>query len=138
MTELTFNQETKTKWISVMQQHQDADRIIQGDWLDRDGNNEVHKGCFFGCAMQTSSDTLIKAIEVMNLPGWLVYLAEKIFEGLPRELASTFPVDLLSVIPVDVDIESIRHKLAIKRLEGLIKESCGEQVNSAINLVIRH
>jgi len=138
MSNLTFNQETKTKWINIMQPHQDADRIIQGKWLDENDGSEIHSGCFFGCAMQTSNNPLSKAIDEMHLPEWLVYLAEKIFEGLPEELAVTFPVDLLSVIPVDADIESVRHQLAIKRLESLIKKSHGDQVNSAIKLVIEY
>ncbi len=139
MSELTFNQELKTKWIGIMQAHQDADRLVQGSWLQDDKEStKIHRGCFFGCAMQTKNDPLSKAIDAMELPEWLIYLAEKIFEGLPKEQAVLFPVQLLSAIPVDADIAVIRHKLAIKRLTALIKESNGDTVNSAIEGVIEY
>ena len=128
-----MNQEQKDKWISIMQEHQDADRLIQGRWLD-----ENNRGCFFGCAMQTNSNPLEKAIEAMDLPSWLVYLAEKIFEGLPLDQAVLFPVQLLKAIPVYADLEPVRHKIAIKRLTPLIKDSNGDEVNNAIKQVIEY
>ncbi len=111
--QLTFNSETKRKWVATMQAHQDADRLQQGNWWD-DG-----KGCFFGCAMKTNNNALEKAIEAMNLPAWLVYLAENIFEGLTKEDSDLFPVQLLNAIPEDADISAVKHKLAILRLTRL-------------------
>ena len=119
----TWDEATKKRWVSTMQEHQDADRLAQGSWLGekKDG---LSSGCFFGCAMQTSFLPLEKAIEDMKLPAWLIYLAEKIFEGLPREEALTFPVRLLEVIPTDACIEDVRYKLAILRLKALPKQEC--------------
>ena len=135
MKDTTFNQETKEKWISIMQLHQDMDRLVQGDWLT--GNvGGMKSGCFFGCAMQSSDNALEMAIFEMNLPGWLVYLAEKIFEGLPEGDAIAFPVQLLKSIPVNSDISSLEHTIAIERLTGLINVSNGEKVNLAIKLAI--
>ena len=66
-----WNQETKDKWVKIMQAHQDADALMQGQWFNGD------KGCFFGCAMQTDEEPLEKATKEMGLPIWLVYLAER-------------------------------------------------------------
>jgi len=42
----TFNQELKDQWVSTMQAHQEADRIIQGQWLNGDIGG-MKSGCFF-------------------------------------------------------------------------------------------
>ena len=124
----TWNKELKQHWIDTMQEHQDADRIIQGDWWNGS------KGCFFGCAMQTDESPLHKAIEAMQLPGWLVHFAEAIHEGLPKEEAMVWPVQLCKAIPCDADIEVVQHKIAIKRLTPLAEKN--PSVASAINEVI--
>ena len=128
----TWDKETADKWIAEMEEHQRLDEYAQGDWFDTD----TRVGCFYGCNMQTSERALEKAIVSMKLPPWLVYLSEKIFEGLPSEEAKTFPVRLIKAIPINTDIESVRHKLAISRLSKL-KDNCNnDEVNSAIDMVI--
>jgi len=127
----TWNKEKKQKWVSEMQEHQEADRLIRGEWL-----NESNQGCFFGCAMQTEESPLEKAITDMSLPSWLIYLAEKIYEGLPNNEYLDFPVKLLKSIPIDIDITSVRHAMAISRLNGLINSDNGEDVNDSIRNVI--
>jgi len=99
----TFSKTQKAHWIKVMQEHQDADRIIQGLWWS-DG-----KGCFFGCAMQTQQDVVRTASKEMNLPSWLVVVLERMFEHLPRDKALTFPVRALEAIPTDTDISSLHN-----------------------------
>tara|TARA_R110002012_G_scaffold318308_1_gene536357 strand:+ start:13699 stop:14310 length:612 start_codon:yes stop_codon:yes gene_type:complete len=126
----TFSKELKQHWVDVMQAHQDADRLIQGSWWSH------QKGCFFGCAMQTDDEPLKKAIAEMQLPAWLVHLSEKIFEGLPKENALLFPVQLLKAIPTETDISEVEHIIAVKRLEPLVIESNGDEVNNAIQQVI--
>ena len=63
-----FTQEIKDTWTAKMQGHQDADRFVQGDWLDRyrmADNDGSHRGLFFGCSMQTKNSPLEKAAEEM-------------------------------------------------------------------------
>lgn len=124
----TWNEQTKAHWVKEMTEHQEADRLIQGRWW----NNE--KGCFFGCAMKTETDALDKAIKEMHLPDWLVYLAEKMFEELPKEKALVFPVQLCAAIPCNTDIDKIKHKLAIYRLTTLSENN--PDVSDGINGVI--
>lgn len=133
----TWNEETKQRWVAEMKSHQDADRLIRGQWLhDSNCCGCFNKGCFFGCAMQTKIDPLKKAIEAMKLPSWLIYLAERIYEGLPEDEYLDFPVKLLESIPVNTDITSVKHDLAILRLEGLVNADNGVLVNDAIEGVI--
>jgi hypothetical protein len=116
----------KETWIKEMQHHQDVDSLVQGKWF------ENGKGCFFGCAMQTDEDALEKAAEAMGLPFWIVELAEAIFEGLEREEALKFPVEFLKAIPVDTDLEIVKHKIAVLRLSNL-PHQCDE-ITNVINL----
>ena len=128
----TWDKATATHWIAEMEEHQRLDRLRQGDWFDP----ATLIGCFFGCATQSSEGALKKAIAEMKLPPWLVYLSEKIFEGLPSEEAKTFPVRWLKAIPLNANIESVKHKLAIARLSKL-KENCDDDnVNLALEMVI--
>jgi hypothetical protein len=129
----TWNEENKAFWVATMQDHQDHDRLISGSWFE-EGENGEFKGCFFGCAMQTDASPLEKAISAMGLPDWLIYLAEKIYEGLPNDERLAFPVKLLESIPVSVNLEPIKHKLAIVRLTKLASENAG--VSECINTVI--
>lgn len=132
MKEMTWNLETKNYWVAEMQKHQDADRLVQGEWFDL----QTKKGCFFGCAMQTEEDALEEAIEAMKLPDWLIYLAERIYEGLSKEEYLTFPVELLKAIPVNTDISELKHELAVLRLKPLAEKF--PEVSDAINQVIRY
>jgi hypothetical protein len=116
----------KETWIKEMQHHQDVDSLVQGKWF------ENGKGCFFGCAMQTDEDALEKAAEAMGLPFWIVGLAEAIFENLEREEALKFPVEFLKAIPVDTDLEIVKHKIAVLRLSNL-PHQCDE-ITDVINL----
>ncbi len=125
----TFNEETKQHWISVMQEHQDAERIIAGHWWDG------QTGCFFGCVMQQSSVDLCFVAEQMHLPVWLVYLAEKIHENLPENEMKLWPVRLLNAIPTDTEIDIVQHKIAILRLTPLVKlnPSVAEVIQAVID-----
>ena len=102
----TFSQQEKDNWIKIGLDHQKADRFLQGQWVTERDEEGLFKGCFFGCFMQTEENPLNKAVEVMKLPHWLVYVAERIFEGLPSEDSLEFPVRLLEAIPVDTDLTS--------------------------------
>ncbi len=128
--QLTWNKETKAHWVKIMQGHQDADRFIQGRWH----NPENNKGCFFGCAMQTEEDPLGKAIKEMHLPGWVVYLGEKIHERLPQKESKLFPLILCQAIPEDTDIRQVEFKLIILRLRPLAEKN--PSVADVINGVI--
>jgi len=104
----TWNKTTKAKWLKIAKEHRDADRFMQGKWIQEGkGEKGMHRGCFFGCMMQTENGALEKATEIMKLPDWIVYVSERIFEGLPKEEAKEFTVQLLESIPCNKDTEQI-------------------------------
>jgi hypothetical protein len=117
---ISWDLPTKTRWLAIMREHQTADRFIQGSWIEDKDDHGIFRGCFFGCAMQSEEDPLEKAIEDMNLPSWLVYLVEKIFENLPITQAELFPVQLLEAIPTDTDLSGVECKQHILRLNRLL------------------
>jgi hypothetical protein len=119
----------KETWIKEMQEHQDMDSLVQGQWFSNG------KGCFFGCAMQTKEGALEKAAQAMGLPFWIVGLAEVIFEGLEREEALKFPVEFLKAIPVDTDLEIVKHKIAVLRLYDLPHQR--DEITDVINILKR-
>ncbi|PCJ39030.1 MAG: hypothetical protein COA71_14680 [SAR86 cluster bacterium] len=122
------NAEVKQSRINEMLRYQHA---LQNNWSDG------IKECFFGCAMQEYKKTMKKTLEKMQLPLWLTCLSENIFKNLDKDVAITFPVELLKSIPSRVsnaDLESVKHKVAILRLTTL--KGRNEIVELAIDRVI--
>jgi len=125
-----------TELLEIMKEHQKLDRLVQGSWLNNEKVEGAYRGCFFGCAMQTSDDAIEKACEKYDLPLWIGYWSESVFENLRREDAVKWPVQLLeALINFSGDTEKLRHDLEIKRLTNLLPTE-NEEVNSAIELVI--
>ena len=108
MNQTTWNKTTKKKFLAEAKRHRKADRFIQGQWIE-EGKDEkgMHRGSFFTCMMQTDEDILSSAVDQMKLPAWLIHVSEKIFEGLPKEEAKEFPVQLLEAIPVKADMTQV-------------------------------
>jgi len=116
----------------IMIEHQKADQLIQGSWWD----GSAQQGCFYGCAMHTGSSAIEKAIRKFGIEPWVAYWSEKVFEGLPKDLALNWPVELLdAMIAFKGDYKDVYHKLSIKRLESLLPTE-DQKVNDAINQVI--
>jgi len=126
----TWNKTTKAKWLKIARDHQKHDRFVQGEWI-KSGRKKagMHRGCFFGCMMQTSNSVLSEASEQMNLPPWIIHVSEKIFEGLSKEEAVLFPLKLLKAIPVDMDTEKMwkdwNYKILMDKEHGQYKY-CGD------------
>ena len=124
--------------LEIMKEHQKLDRLVQGAWLSDEKIDGGYRGCFFGCAMQTVDDAIEKACDKYDLPLWIGYWSEAVFEGLSQEAAIKWPVQLLeALINFSGDTEKLMHDLAIKRLTNLLPTE-NEGVNSAIELVINY
>jgi hypothetical protein len=101
----------KAKYMARVEAHRRADEIIQGKgWSDG-------KGCAIGCTLD-NYDHSRYPIE-LGLPVWLAHLEDAIHEGLPLEDAKRWPGQLLEAIPEGADVEPVRDRVAIKRLEWL-------------------
>ena len=107
-------QEIKDKYLSRVIAHRKADAIIQGTGWHKG------KGCAVGCTLE-SYDHSRYPIE-LGLPEWLARLEDEIFENIPKKKAIVWPEKFLAAIPVgvDVDVENVRHNIAINRMDRLI------------------
>jgi len=129
----------KQKFVSRLEDHRRLERLIQGTgWR----GGEPPKGCAVGCTLNKYDH---KAYEVeLGLPEWLAKLEDKLFEALPKCEAEQFAIDFLNVIPVGVNVDCVRHQLAILRQELALdrlkdyKEPYAVECRNAIQLVIAY
>jgi hypothetical protein len=123
--------------LEIMKEHQRLDRFAQGVWLQGEKIEGKFKGCFYGCAMQSEEKPIEAFCEKYGMSLWIGYWSERVFEGLPKNEAKTWPVQLLeSLVNFKGDLEIVKHKLAIKRLSSLISDGFPAYVNNAIKVVI--
>ena len=135
----TWDASTKNKYLHIAKDHQDMDRFMQWKWLQSEMVGEMHKWCFYGCMTQYEDNTLEKAVEVMKLPTWIIYVSERIFEWLPSEESVLFPLQLLEVIPTNTntwDIYRARHRSILCDPEhGIINYTQDKDVKNIIQEV---
>ena len=96
------NPELKKKYVNLMRKHQKADRLTKGIYW------EYGKGCAVGCMWRGKHHDKFET--ELEIPAWLAYLEDTIFEGLPDAKSQEWPVRFLSAIPVGVDLEPIKSK----------------------------
>lgn len=121
----------KAKYLNRVIAHAAADALIQGTGWNGS------KGCAVGCTLEAYNHSRYP-IE-LGLPEWLARLEDSIFEGLPVDEAMTWPQRFLEAIPVGADVEPVRHKLAILRLDRLIELQTGllgSGVDEAVTTVL--
>lgn len=112
---LSFHNDIKVKkkYLERVRRHSKLGNIVQNRrWKDG-------KGGAVGCTLE-NYDHSRYPIE-LGLPEWLARIEDKIFEGLPVDEAKRWPEKFLEAIPVGVDTEIVRHQLAVRRMDRLIK-----------------
>ena len=121
----SFKNDPSLKKLHVEQakKHYEQDMLIAGTYGETDA--EVFRGCSVGCfAYEISGQTDDNPHKIVaddrGLPEWLIHLQDRIFEGLPLEDRKKWHVQLAEAIPVGIDLEPVRHKLAIMRMDKLI------------------
>ena len=121
----SFKNELRLKELHVEQakKHYEQDMLIAGTYGETD--TDVFRGCSVGCfAYEISGQTDDNPHKIVaddrGLPEWLIHLQDRIFEGLPLEDRKKWHVQLAEAIPVGIDLEPVRHKLAIMRMDKLI------------------
>jgi hypothetical protein len=103
------SQELKDFYLDRVRAHAAADRLIQGTgW-------EHGKGCAVGCTLE-AYDHGRYPIEV-GIPRVLAHLEDRIFEGLPRAEAMTWPLRFLSAIAAGADLALVWPRFAVWLLE---------------------
>ena len=121
----SFKNELRLKELHVEQakKHYEQDMLIAGTYGETD--TDVFRGCSVGCFAyeilgQTDDNPHKIVADDRGLPEWLIHLQDRIFEGLPLEDRKKWHVQLAEAIPVGIDLEPVRHKLAIMRMDKLI------------------
>ena len=121
----SFKNDPSLKKLHVEQakKHYEQDMLIAGTYGETD--TDVFRGCSVGCfAYEISGQTDDNPHKIVaddrGLPEWLIHLQDRIFEGLPLEDRKKWHVQLAEAIPVGIDLEPVRHKLAIMRMDKLI------------------
>ena len=112
---LSFHNDIKVKkkYLARVRRHSKLGNIFQNmRWKDG-------KGGAVGCTLE-HNDSKRYPIE-LGLPIWLARLEEEIFDNLPVDEAKRWPEKFLKAIPVGVDTEIVRHQLAVRRMDRLIK-----------------
>jgi len=98
----------KEKYIKRVKEHYDADEIIQGKYW------ENGKGCAVGCTMEIgtydSRSVHAEMEKALGIPISLVYLEDRLFEGLRNDEAKMFPLRFLEAIKQGSDLSLISAK----------------------------
>lgn len=127
----------KAKFLSRVQIHKEADRLIQGYGYWVDG-----KGCAVGCTLEVNTDAHAQYPVQLGLPEWLAHLEDHLFENLPVEDAREWPQQFLEAIPTGVSedaLAKVRDRFQIfwlERQKTQIDPAKYSQVAKAIDGVI--
>ena len=117
----------KAKYLKRVKAHAKADKIVKGQYW------EGGKGCAVGCTIHGSTHK--KYEDELGIPESIARLEDTIFEGLPNELAMTFPVRFLEAIPVGADLSHVATMMQIFSLRDC-RENALEDGKAVIDLVI--
>jgi hypothetical protein len=101
----------KAKIVASMVEHRRLDRLQQG------ATGGGNKGCTVACAFQSVQGSWAQCYnhdglaDHLGVGGWLPRLADRIFEGLPKEEAAEFSEAWLTAIGVGDDTSAVRDQL---------------------------
>ena len=95
----------KEKYITRVQEHYQADEIIQGQYWQNG------KGCAVGCTIHSYIHN--KYESELGIPEDIAHLQDIIFESLPNKLAKQFPLEFLSSINVGADLKNVKNLFTI-------------------------
>jgi len=115
--------------------HRIQDDYISGDYGEHNNSTGRFNGCSVGCSLYdlyhsyyyiVNEDVLDFSdhnllAKLLGIPKWLALLQDKVFEGLvDPQLQSLFNEQYFTAMPVGVDLDNVKHHLAIRRLNRVI------------------
>lgn len=127
----------REKYIKRVRKHRLRDELVKGFGWERG------KGCAIGCTLE-AYDHNRYPIE-LGLPTWIAHLEDAIFENLPSAEAQLWPERFLEAITPGANVDLIKHKLIMRRIDRLIKfqtmllsfnSNYSDNVSNAITLTI--
>jgi len=101
----------KHSTVAQMRQHREADRLIQGMYIQGDPNGDAWRGSNIGCLAQGKGHADVA--ELLNCPLQIPYLMDTIFECLPIDAARAWAVDNIEAIPVGADLTHVWPRIAV-------------------------
>ena len=102
----------KEKYLKRLKNHYDADEFVKGKYWEKG------KGCAVGCTIHGSDHSRYET--EIGIPEWVARVEDKIFEGLPDNIAKEWPLKFLKSIPVGVDLNKIKIQFLIFIVESVI------------------
>ena len=107
------DKKVKAKYLKRVRMHAKADEIVKGTYWNKG------KGCAVGCTVHSADHGAFET--ELGIPKTLARLEDGIFEGLPNELAKTWPERFLKSIKVGADLSKVGPKFLVWLLEDVIQ-----------------
>lgn len=136
------NPELKAQFVALITAHEAADEIVQGTYWN-DG-----RGCAVGCSIDSlnritgerySHDSHVAYEALIGVPRILARLEDGIFEGLPLDVAKTWPRRFAEAIRPGADLSGVWTCFAVWLLvdaeHGVIRFAKNERQRTAIQAV---
>ena len=140
--------ETRKELLKRSKAHLKADMLLKGTYAS---NGQGFRGCSIGCHLhdiypemsipevEDLSDKHQRVSEHYGYPEWLARLQDTIFEGLPKDVAPEWHVELAEVLnktPDDYDWQAALHRVHIAILRTALNASgsAKEVVETVIDL----
>ena len=112
---IAFTETVKAGMLGQLQQHYEADEIIQGRYW------EYGKGCAVGCLTHDPEGGHGKFPELFGLPEQFAYLIDAVFEGLPLDVAKEWPLRVIEAVPAGAVLDqTFFDGLAVARLHRVL------------------
>lgn len=110
----TFTQTlTKNEVLLRLEEHKRLDQIVQGIGF----NPNSGRGCSVGCILDKYDHSAFET--ELGIPRWLAHLVDFIHEGLPNSEHVDWPIQFITAVPEGVDLDKLRHTIALRWLRGL-------------------
>lgn len=133
-----FNNDIKfqDQLVEMAVKHRLKDEYIKGTYGKQNGQ---FKGCSIGCIvydvnrindLNISTDDHSKLAISLDIPEFILRLADSIFEGLPEPLNLEWTERWISAIPTGVDLNPVLPRFLLKTLDQLPEIDRTDVVNS--------
>ena len=141
----TFNNNVVMKRMLVASaiEHRKNDEYVRRENYSATRQDETFRGDFIRCSIYDiarAGSGLLPA-ELAHMFGtpedeWLFHYLDYMFERLPIEESAHLAEQFYGAMPVGVDVEPLKHMLAIRRMRRLLKIDHGKMVNGVITGVL--
>ena len=121
----------KAKYISIMEQAVNEERLISGEYWCEDN----HRGCLVGQIGHDGRHSQFS--DDLQTPIWFAYLVDSIFEGLSDGKRQVFAMNLIKTIPVGFSHwQSWHHKFCVFILEDVCCNTDNPIIMQAVSDII--